>query len=259
MPRLWGTLTLTGLPALVQFLGEVGATGRMRLTGASRTGELWLHGGRLVEARSGAKRGRAALAELARPEGEFAFVDEPALPPPDPDLAALEAAEALALLRAAADGWVRLDSLPAARWVLAPPVERPRPDAPADQEEALALDRQALHVLLAIGRGEGTPERLAAAGDPDAVFRALETLRDLGLIRQVPPEPAAPGEPAPSPGQGSPRGGFRPAPYWQEVPQGVAVPPGGEYRMELGGKVYARWPRLTGEPDAAGPEEGRGS
>ncbi|HVG97830.1 MAG TPA: DUF4388 domain-containing protein, partial [Chloroflexota bacterium] len=181
MPRLWGTLTVTGLPALVQFLGEVGATGRMRLSGTNRTGELWLNGGRLVEARSGAARGRAALEQLARPEGDFAFVDEPAPSPPDPELTALGQAEALALLRAAADRWARLDAMPAGTWMLAPPSNEPEAAA-----EPVTLDREAVRVLLAIGRGEGSAEALAAEHDPEAVARALETFRGLGLVRQAP-------------------------------------------------------------------------
>jgi hypothetical protein len=278
MPRLWGTLTVTGLPALVQFLGEVGATGRMRLSGTSRTGELWLNGGRLVEARSGDARGRAALDLLARPEGDFAFVDEPAPSPPDPELVALSPAEALALLRTAAERWARVDAMPAGRWTLAPP-----PDAPEAAGEPVTLDRDAVRVLLAIGRGEGSAEALAAEHDPEAVARALETFRGLGLVRQDPPEgeaappaappavppavpPAAPPEavagapvaappppvPVPAPAPPARPQRFRPTRHWQEVPQGTPVPPGGEYRMELGGKVYARWPDLPPEPGAPG-------
>jgi hypothetical protein len=280
MPRLWGTLTVTGLPALVQFLGEVGATGRMRLSGTNRTGELWLNGGRLVEASSGAARGRAALDLLARPEGDFAFVDEPAPSPPDPELAALGPSEALALLQAAADRWARLDAMPAGRWMLAPPSNEPGQAA-----EPVTLDRDAVRVLLAIGRGEGSAEALAAEHDPEAVARALETFRGLGLVRQAPatppaapaappdpappdtappdtappdtaapPAPAAPASgaaPAPAPPPARP-GPFRPSRSWQEVPPGTPVPPGGEYRMQLGGKVYARWPDLPPDPDAPG-------
>jgi hypothetical protein len=40
-------------------------------------------------------------------------------------------------------------------------------------------------------------------------------------------------------------GRFVPSAEWQEVPDGLAVPPGGEYRLELGGKVYARWPEAV--------------
>lgn len=40
-------------------------------------------------------------------------------------------------------------------------------------------------------------------------------------------------------------GRFVPSTEWQEVPAGMAVPPGGEYRLELGGKVYARWPEAV--------------
>jgi hypothetical protein len=274
MPRLWGTLTVTGLPALVQFLGEVGATGRMRLTGTSRTGELWLNGGRLVEAHSGAARGRAALDLLARPEGDFAFVDEPAPAPPDPELAALGTAETLALLQEAADRWARVDALPAGNWSLAP-----MPAEPGGAAEAVTLDRDAVRVLLAIGRGQGSAAALAAEHDPEAVARALETFSGLGLVRQdpdVPDTPAPPDAPdtadlpvapeakaapeaAPAASGGAPAlparaRPFRPTRDWQEVPRGTAVPPGGEYRMELGGKVYARWPDLGQthpDPDAA--------
>jgi hypothetical protein len=37
---------------------------------------------------------------------------------------------------------------------------------------------------------------------------------------------------------------FTPSEDWQEIPDDIAVPPGGEYRLELGGKRYGRWPGL---------------
>ncbi len=40
---------------------------------------------------------------------------------------------------------------------------------------------------------------------------------------------------------------FIPSGEWQEVPNGVALPPGGEIRMDLAGeKTYARWPKSGG-------------
>jgi hypothetical protein len=246
MPQLRGTLEPTELPALVRFLCEVGATGCLRLAGARRSGALWLDGGRLVAARSGSSRGRAALDAVAVPEGEFVFAGDDAPPEPDPDLVAPRAGEPLRRLQAAAGRWARLSPLLAARWVLAPLAE-------AVSGEALTLDREALRALLAVGRGEHSLEAIAAEGDLLATAEALRSLRDLGVVRAEGPPPGAQrpvtegaGEAPPAPDApasalaGGPR--FRPTAAWQEVPPGTAVPPGGEYRMELGGKVFARWP-----------------
>lgn len=39
---------------------------------------------------------------------------------------------------------------------------------------------------------------------------------------------------------------FEPSAEWQEVPPDVAVPPGGEYRLDMaGGKTFARWPGMA--------------
>jgi Domain of unknown function (DUF4388) len=264
MPRLWGTLSLTGLPELLRFLGEVEATGRLRVSGTGRTGELWVEGGRIVGARSGATRGRAALAELAqlaRPEGEFDYADEPApRAETDAELLALGATDAIAALEAATERWDRYGHLMGTRWALVPP----RPEGVG--EAALTLDRSSVRVLLGIGRGQDTLEALVEEGglEQATVARTLESLRDLGLVRPVPPEvappraaPAPPETPAPpeapdppgpplvgepEPPPAAPRPRFRPSRSWQEVPPGTPVPPGGEYRLELGGKVYARWP-----------------
>ena len=119
--------------------------------------------------------------------------------------------------------------------------------------------------MLAVGRGEHRLEAIAGGGDLLATAEALQSLRDLGLVQagarlrgrahlrgsrdrlrrgrgEAPPAPDAP-ERAPA---GGPR--FRPTATWQEVPPGTAVPPGGEYRMELGGKVFARWPAAPRRP-----------
>jgi len=262
MPQLRGTLEPTELPALVRFLCDVGATGCLRLAGARRAGALWLDGGRLVAARSGASRGRAALDAVALPEGEFVFAGDDDPPAPDPDLVAPRAGDPLRRLQAAAGRWARLGPLLAARWALAPPAD-------AASAEALTLDREALRVLLAVGRGEHRLEAIAGGGDLLATAEALQSLRDLGLVQAGGPPQGEPlqGEPRPAPagaGAGAappapdaperaPAGGprFRPTAAWQEVPPGTAVPPGGEYRMELGGKVFARWPSPPPEGESA--------
>ncbi len=252
MPRFWGALEPAELPALVRFLCDVGATGCLRLAGARRSGELWLDGGRLVAARSGASRGRAALDAVAFPEGEFVFAGDDDPPEPDPDLVAPRAGDPLRRLQAAAGRWARLGPLLAARWALAPLAE----DASG---EALTLDRESLRALLAVGRGERSLEAIAGGGDLLATAEALRSLRGLGVVQvEGPPQGEGPpqeeqrpvtegaGEAPPAPDapervlSGGPR--FRPTATWQEVPPGTAVPPGGEYRMELGGKVFARWP-----------------
>jgi hypothetical protein len=255
MPQLRGTLEPAELPALVRFLRDVGATGCLRLAGARRAGALWMDGGRLVAARSGASRGRAALDAVALPEGEFVFAGDDDPPEPDPDLVAPRAGDPLRRLQAAARRWARLSPLLAARWALAPPAEDAR-------GEALALDREALRVLLAVGRGEHRLEAIAGGGDLLATAEALQSLRDLGLVQaggplqgEQGPATAGAGEAPPASGAperalaGGPR--FRPTAAWQEVPPGTAVPPGGEYRMELGGKVFARWPSPPPEAESA--------
>ena len=176
MPQLRGTLEPTELPALVRFLCDVGATGCLRLAGARRAGALWLDGGRLVAARSGASRGRAALDAVALPEGEFVFAGDDDPPEPDPELVAPRAGDPLRRLQAAAGRWARLGPLLAARWALAPPAE-------AARGEALTLDRESLRVLLAVGRGEHRLEAIAGGGDLLATAEALQSLRDLGLVR----------------------------------------------------------------------------
>lgn len=46
---------------------------------------------------------------------------------------------------------------------------------------------------------------------------------------------------------------FVPSPEWQEIPEGAAVPPGGEYRMDMTtGRNYARWPDPEASPVAEG-------
>ena len=42
---------------------------------------------------------------------------------------------------------------------------------------------------------------------------------------------------------------FMPSADWQEIPEDIAVPPGGEYRLDLGpgGKRYGRWPKMNPE------------
>jgi hypothetical protein len=275
MPRFWGALEPTELPALVRFLHDVGATGCLRLAGERRPGELWLDGGRLVAARSGTSRGRAALEAVAFPEGEFVFTGNEDPPEPDPDLVAPRAGDPLRRLQAAAGRWARLGPLLGARWVLAP-------SAGDVGGEPLTLDRESLRALLAVGRGEQRLEAIAAGGDLLATGEALRSLHDLGLVRAEgvsaegpptvgsPAEGVPPGEQPPGPAEagegppprsalpevpGSARSGglrFRPTATWQEVPPGTAVPPGGEYRMELGGRVLARWP--DSPPEGEAPE-----
>lgn len=50
---------------------------------------------------------------------------------------------------------------------------------------------------------------------------------------------------------------FVPSTEWQEIPTGMAMPPGGEYKMNFGGKNYARWdnppPPTTTPPFQAAP------
>jgi hypothetical protein len=59
----------------------------------------------------------------------------------------------------------------------------------------------------------------------------------------------------------SPPPPFVPSGVWQEVPEGTAIPRGGDIRMEPGGKVFARWPDLHPAPaecpasGAAGSQE----
>ena len=257
MPQLWGTLEPTELPALVRFLCDVGATGCLRLAGARRAGALWLDGGRLVAARSGASRGRAALDAVALPEGEFVFAGDGDPPEPDPGPGGSQGRGSPA-------------APPGGGRALGPPRPPARgalgPGAPGGGRARRGPDpRSGVAARLARRRpGGAQPGGDRRGGDLLATAEALQSLRDLGLVQaeghlegrlqgEQRPAPAGAGAapPAPDAPERAPAGGprFRPTAAWQEVPPGTAVPPGGEYRMELGGKVLARWPRPP--PEAA--------
>ncbi|MGH2354511.1 MAG: DUF4388 domain-containing protein [Chloroflexota bacterium] len=255
MTQLQGTLAGIGLPALVRFLARLPASGRLHVSNGRWTGDLWLNEGQPVAAAFGAERGLAALDALALtlPDGRFVFS---AAPPPARSDINVPPEEVLTRLDELASRQGEVAPLLAARWVVVPL------DETAPEEPPLTLDRASLQALLAVSRGERTVEELARHLGLVETVQALARLRDLGLVQA---EDLTLGQPAPAPtaaihmppstatAEGRPAPAsparFVPSPEWQEVPPGTAVPPGGEYRMELGGKVYARWP----DSDAGSP------
>jgi hypothetical protein len=66
-----------------------------------------------------------------------------------------------------------------------------------------------------------------------------------------PGDPGTPGYSAPPP--------FVPSRDWQEIPKGMAMPPGGQYRMDMGGGPnFARWDNPPPPVKAAPPPPGQG-
>lgn len=109
-------------------------------------------------------------------------------------------------------------------------------------------------LVQAEGGHEGTEAPVPAEDTPAATQGQVPAEGGMAVPRERVTWEPAPEEdavaPAPTAAAGTPErrpaedvvGPFVPSTEWQEVPAGLAVPPGGEYRLELGGKVYARWP-----------------
>jgi prepilin-type processing-associated H-X9-DG protein len=77
MDQLTGSLRFIPLTAVTQFVIGLGSTGRLKISQAGWSGEIWLHDGEIVGAQLGAERGRPALEGmvLGLTEANFAFVD----------------------------------------------------------------------------------------------------------------------------------------------------------------------------------------
>jgi hypothetical protein len=137
-----------------------------------------------------------------------------------------------------------------------------------------------------------TPEELMTAAEKlqppmdfiqRSVFLNSDTAQQAEILKaraaqQPAPEPEAvrmqPGESPPQAGpapQAQTTGQFVPSSQWQEVPEHLAVPPGGEYKVNMAtGKTEARWTgkvpgpekvidKRTGKPQGEGPTQPRAS
>ncbi|HEX2516933.1 MAG TPA: DUF4388 domain-containing protein [Chloroflexota bacterium] len=252
-PSLQGVLDSVRLPAIVGLLVGRRLSGRLAVADGQRGGAVLLEDGHLVAAVCGPAAGRDALVlqALSSPQGRFTFTPghfaTPAEAGPGLDTHTDARLSSLDLLTEVDRRRESLGPLLTAGW-------EPTPTGPAaggtPPVDVLQLDRAALAALMAIHRGSREPLAIGdAAGIPDLLrtAAALEHLQGLRLARPIARRavarpsgnpPRTPTPPATPPGPGR----FVPSTVWQVVPAGTAVPPGGEYRLELGGLVYARWP-----------------
>ena len=94
-------------------------------------------------------------------------------------------------------------------------------------------------------KGESNPKQPAAT-NPQGLRGVKVEQHPAGmtpLSEILPSDAAGPERPA----DGKPAE-FKPSREWQEVPEGTAVPAGGEYRVDMeAGKSYARWPEMPEE------------
>lgn len=283
MPELRGDLAFVGLSALLRFIAGLGVTGRLQVAGERGDGSLWLDEGHVVGASFGPQRGADALSALAGSagDGQFRLSTEPAPAVREIEAPLEDVLQHVATMDAA---FREIRPLLVTRWGVAPPDGA---GSRATGEASIVLDRRALDVLLAVNRGRHTVDEIAGPGNVVETAHALLRLRDQGLVQDERAQEMTEGQMTEGPGQSESGRGtiqepapeeeavapapgasaraaerrpaddvverFVPSTEWQEVPAGMAVPPGGEYRLELGGKVYARW------PEAVAPAPPRGS
>jgi hypothetical protein len=175
---LQGTLETFALPDVLRLLASTHKTGRLRLTGGTGSGALWLDGGEIVAGEaSGAPLAHGAtdvLFELLRfKEGEFAFEDDQTAADPGEPAGvedALGAAEAMLeewksieAVVPSLDGWVSL-----------------RAELPGDE---ITIDADRWRQLVALGGGTTVRhlgEELGLGELP--VSRTVKELVELGLV-----------------------------------------------------------------------------
>jgi hypothetical protein len=176
---LQGTLETFALPDVLRLLASTHKTGRLRLTGSSGSGSLWLDGGAIV----GSEAARAPLAdgptdvlfELLRfKEGDFVFDDDAtsaeASGPPTGVEDALAAAEAML------EEWKAIEAVvpSLAGWVSL------RADLPGDE---VTVDAAHWRQLVSVGGGitvAGLGDQLGLGELP--ISRAVKDLIELGLV-----------------------------------------------------------------------------
>ena len=270
-PSLQGVLDSVRLPAIVGLLVGRRLSGRLVVADGQRGGAIVLENGRLVAAvlRAGGGSGCPDPPGPVLPQGRFTFTPghyaTPAEAGPGLDAHTDTRLSALDLLTEVDRRRESLGPLLTAGWEptptgaaggapggrLAARPRRPRgpdghpprlPGAPGDR------GRRRNPGPAADGGRPGAP----AAPAPGPSHRPPRRRAPRGELRLA-PRPRPPPPPGPVP--------FVPSTVWQVVPAGTAVPPGGEYRLELGGHVYARWPASAlaalsavpppGPPDAA--------
>jgi len=192
---LQGTLETFALPDVLRLLASTHKTGRLRLTGSSGSGSLWLDGGAIV----GSEAARAPLAdgptdvlfELMRfKEGDFVFDDDATSPEATGSPTGVE--DALAAAEAMLEEWKSIEAVvpSLAAWVSL------RPELPGDD---VTVDAAHWRQLVAVGGGitvAGLGDHLGLGELP--ISRAVKDLVELGLV-ELGEAPAGAYEAAPAP------------------------------------------------------------
>ena len=192
---LQGTLETFALPDVLRLLASTHKTGRLRLTGSSGSGSLWLDGGAIV----GSEAARAPLAdgptdvlfELMRfKEGDFVFDDDATSPGATGSPTGVE--DALAAAEAMLEEWKSIEAVvpSLAAWVSL------RPELPGDD---VTVDAAHWRQLVAVGGGitvAGLGDHLGLGELP--ISRAVKDLVELGLV-ELGEAPAGAYEAAPAP------------------------------------------------------------
>lgn len=189
MTQFGGSLRFVQLPAVTQLLAELGSTGRLCVSHAEWTGEIFMRVGQIADARLGAEHGRAALEAiaLALPDGEFSFVDEP-----------VPAAEhASPALVPADERRAYLDGLGAERQRIARLIPSltlvPRlVEAPADTQITIGAAALQLIPALVLGHSLATVAKRRGLA---RTLRDLAVLIEGGLVTLDPPSSPAVDEP----------------------------------------------------------------
>ncbi len=175
---LQGTLETFALPDVLRLLASTHKTGRLRLTGTSGSGSLWLEGGAIVDSEA-ARAPQAAgptdvLFELLRfKEGDFVFDDDATAASPG---SPTEVEDALASAEAMLEEWKSIEAVVPSLdgWVSL------RAELPGDE---VTIDAEHWHQLVSVGGGTtvaGLGEGLGLAELP--VSRAVKELVELGLV-----------------------------------------------------------------------------
>jgi hypothetical protein len=239
---LQGTLETFALPDVLRLLASTHKTGRLRLTGSSGSGSLWLADGAIVDSEAGraplAAGATDVLFELMRfKEGDFVFEDDAVADQPGEPT---EVEDALAAAEAMLEEWKSIEAVvpSLAGWVSL------RAELPGDD---VTVDAAHWRQLVVVGGGisvGGLGDQLGLA--ELAISRAVKDLIELGLVElgEVP--------------EGAAVAAFDPAPAFDDIP---VAPYGGDspaITFDAGAPV-SEAPLLTvvGDPtgDATGGDD----
>ena len=196
---LQGTLETFALPDVLRLLASTHKTGRLRLTGSSGSGSLWLDGGAIV----GSEAARAPLAdgptdvlfELLRfKEGDFVFDDDATTAEASGTPTDVE--DALAAAEAMLEEWKAIEAVvpSLAGWVSL------RAELPGDE---VTVDAAHWRQLVSVGGGitvAGLGDQLGLGELP--ISRAVKDLIELGLV-ELGDAPAGAIDAAPAPAYAS--------------------------------------------------------